>query len=249
MESTIQTMAEQAKEKFKARYHSTEERLERFTKAATTETWYEDVLDSLWVELILSYTLLEQTYTQKTLSIGFSRTAELAWRSRNILEVTVWALYCLSDKSRAYQFYGDRRRDLADWVSAFQQLAAFAAEFESLPEELDRSQFQRCKEELEALVHHIKSGSQEVGLSNAAMNKSYKRLNNAAEDLGDEGKTFNRINTILSKFAHPTAFTIFTFPDQGIADQFADIFYVLGLTFAVTTLEIFDKHLAVNDQN
>jgi hypothetical protein len=250
MESTLQTMVEQAKEKFKAHLNPTSERLDSLTKTAKKDDWYWDALKHLFAELVLAHKLLELAYTRKDLSIGFSKTAELAWRSRNILEVDVWIKYSLSDRTRAYKFYSDMKRDFIDWIAAFQHLLEVATRLETLPEELDKRQFKYWAQELGGSKQRIKSGGQQRGLADADMDESYTQVSKAAKELGKvDYEVFIRINKILSKFAHPTAFTLLLFPNTELAERFSDIMYVLGLGMAAETLEMFEAHLAANGSN
>lgn len=130
----------------------------------------------------------------------------IAWVSRNILELVVWAKYCGQSDENAQEFIKDAARDS---MSAM-----------NLPDEMvkpeKREAFRTTRETMlaSAAEDHIEKPM------------SYQRVPDVAKQIGID--LFGKYNMVLSKWAHPTAMSIFGANRGHIVAVLADFFYELG---------------------
>ena len=85
--------------------------------------------------------------------------------------------------------------------------------------------------ELETLTSQAAS---KFGVSSVDTN--YKKVNKAAGEIGLRN-LFVNTNTLLSKLAHPTAFTVLTFPQAKALDEMCEGVAEMGLYFAGVSIE------------
>lgn len=94
----------------------------------------------------------------------------LAWRARNLLELSVWSLFCAKDRPHARRLYEDAGRDVLGIYSAFEKrgtATAKEADFLAL--------FSTAKREL---------SSRAAADGIASLDGEFKRVNEAAEEIG-----------------------------------------------------------------
>jgi hypothetical protein len=147
--------------------------------------------------------------------------ATTAWLARNLLELAIWAEYCRSSQERAQEFMLDGARDAYDALNIPQELL------------LPSSGHLRLRQEL-------LDKSKEDGFD---IEESYTKVSNAANVLG-RGPLFKHMNKSLSKFAHPTAFAIFSLGSDTEV-LLKEKFRSLGLFFASAGLMFTDLTGAV----
>jgi len=149
--------------------------------------------------------------------------ATTAWLARNLLELAIWAEYCRSSQERAQEFMLDGARDAYDALNIPQELLLPSSDHLKLREELlDKSK--------------------EDGFD---IEESYTKVTNAAKLLG-RGPLFKHMNKTLSKFAHPTAFAIFSLGSE-TESLLKDKFRSVGLFFATAGLMSTDLTGAVQN--
>jgi Family of unknown function (DUF5677) len=123
----------------------------------------------------------------------------VAWRARNLLELSVWCLFCSKSKENARRLYEDAARDILGLFSAFTKSGTATAQD---PEWLD-------------LFTGAKKGLSQRATSDgiASLDGAYKQVSEAAKEAGI-GEHFSLSYRMLSKFAHPTAMRILASPDE-----------------------------------
>jgi len=156
--------------------------------------WHVQLLGCLCSRLFSEYLLLRRAYGDES----ERDSSLLAWPARNLLELTVWSLYCGKDRANARRLYEDAGRDVLGIYSAFEKwgtATAKEAEFINL--------FSSAKQEL---------SSRAAADGIAFLDGDFKKVNEAAEEVGI-GPHFRLSYKMLSKFAHPTAMRILAPPD------------------------------------
>ena len=132
----------------------------------------------------------------------------VAWITRNLLEVRIWAEYCRSTES-AEDFFCDAVRDIVDMLRKFDQ-----------PSPEESAELDRAKEFIGDIRPHHR----------------FKSVGKAAEELGI--KDFYEKNCkILSKYVHPTAMSVFLKPKGEGEAEIRKQFFDLGRAAAEDALE------------
>lgn len=123
----------------------------------------------------------------------------VAWITRNLLELRIWAEYCGRSTDNADDFFCDAVRDLVDMLRKFETPS------EEVSVELDKA-----KDYIGSIRPHHK----------------FKPVSEAAQELGIK-EFYEKNCKILSKYVHPTAMSVFAkFRGQGEAiarKQFCDL--------------------------
>jgi hypothetical protein len=190
-----------------------------------TGDWHVDMLLNLWAELVMDFRLLELSYVNHHEAFLISRPSVMAWRARNLLELSVWIEYCLKSRENARRFYDDKMRDAFEWVSVMHSLAEL---FPALPA---AAQIKQVKARMETSA--INSG--------VDIDDSYMRVNDAARELGIL-QPWGKMNKLLSKFAHPTAFTVLTLTQGEAESNMSDFFLMVGCLSFSGSIEEFDTY-------
>ena len=122
--------------------------------------------------------------------------ALIAWRARNLLELSVWGIYCSRSRENALRFFADGGRDLLNLFAAFEKWTEIVNKAAIPPAEM--KEVAREKEELaaRAALQGIES-----------LEGAYVQVGEAAKAIG-MGANFAVANKMLSKFAHPTAMQV-----------------------------------------
>jgi hypothetical protein len=84
------------------------------------DVWYLQTLSGLAFLILAEYNLLKEAdddHRRYTVS-------RLAWHARNLLELSVWAIYCMGGIPNVRRLYEDAGRDVADMYSALRQCEA-----------------------------------------------------------------------------------------------------------------------------
>lgn len=172
--------------------------------------WWVQVLASLCAQLFSEYLSLKREYEENR------DEAVIAWRARNLLELSVWCLFCSKCRANARRLYEDAGRDMMGLFSAFTRWGTTTAQD---PEWLNL--FSGAKKEL---------GQRAAAEGIPSLDESYKRVDEAAKDAGI-GDHFALSNRMLSKFVHPTAMMILAPPDEERAALQRDCFFSQGCLF------------------
>lgn len=194
------------------RWDAVNKRIEQLTaNPGKGNDWWVQLFGSLCFQVFSEYLSLKRSYGEKRDSASL-----LAWRARNLLELSVWCLYCSKSRENARRLYEDAGRDVLGLFSAFTKWGIATAQD---PNWLDL--LTRAKQDL----------SQRAVLDGiASLDESYKGVRDAAKKVGI-GDQFNLSNRMLSKFAHPTAMQILAPPDETKVTLQKDLFFSQGCLF------------------
>jgi hypothetical protein len=151
------------------------------TRINGPESWYWEMLHKILLSVARVCTDLYRTMDQEQFPV-------VAWNARNLLELWIWIKYCAASRHNARRFYEDVLRDmrgLTDALSKLHLVTGVANEFETTAR---KSIADVAREKLKI----------------DSLDGSYSRVADAAKAIG-LGDWFSASNTLLSKFAHPTA--------------------------------------------
>src|ERR1039457_5478290 len=190
-------------------------------KTKIWEPWHLSLWQHLIPEFVVSYKALIASCQQKDLSAS-------AWMTRSLLELTVWVVYCVGSRDNAKRFYDDKARDAFDLLDHLKLFAALADKPDTtLSDLIDTTR--------EALVDRLPAEGYED------IDETYQKVHHAAKQLG-LGPFFKNTNKLLSKFAHPTAMMVFSFPDEDSRAQASKFSLVLGTVLCVSSMAEFDRY-------
>lgn len=173
--------------------------------------WWVEVFSSLTAAVFSEYLSLKNAYEDPR-----SEASLIAWRARNLLELSVWSIYCSKNTENAHRLYADGGRDVLGLVSAFGKWsAATGAKFS------DTGTVDRLKGELstKAAAHGVQS-----------LEGAFKPVSEAAKEIG-LGEHFLLGNKLLSKFAHPTAMQILAPLNDAKTAMQKSLFFSQGCLF------------------
>src|ERR1035441_8256591 len=145
--------------------------------------------------------------------------------TRNLLELTVWVTYCVGSRDNAKRFYDDKARDVFDLLNHMKL-------FVGLAENPDITVANLIETTRDGLFHRLPAEGYED------IEESYQPVHHAAQEIG-LGPCFKNMNKMLSKFAHPTAMMVFSFPDEDSRAQASVSFLALGTVLCVASMAEF----------
>jgi len=185
--------------------------------------WYVQLFGSLCSQIFSEYRSIERAYQAEGQDDG----PLIAWRARNLLELSVWCKSFTSSRENARRLYEDAGRDQFDLISAFEewgkqttQPTSWTAPLSSAKQDL----IQRAADE-----------------GNEPLDKAFRAVANAAKACGNE--THFRVGMkLLSKFAHPTAMQILGVTDEATAQNQKDIFFAVGCGYFITAFATLESH-------
>lgn len=177
-----------------------ENRISREKLSMTIPEQLQRVLDTLddrksnveeWYVILLTKIVLSVGRISRDLLDTMEKQAlpAAAWNARNLLELWVWIKYCSASRANARQFHEDVLRDmrgLAESLSKMYKTRGIKNEFES-----------EARKKLTDLATN-------AHMSVNSLDASYLHVSDASKAIGLES-WYGPMNTLLSKFAHPTA--------------------------------------------
>jgi hypothetical protein len=181
------------------------------TKPGVGNEWYVQLFGALCFQVFSEYHLLEHAY-----GAGRGNASLLAWRARNLLELSVWSRYFTKSREHARRLYEDAGRDVLDILSAFEKWGQATAQSTDW-------------------LGPIASSKQDLSQRAAAegietLEGSYKRVAEAAKDCGMSDH-YTLTFKMLSKFTHPTAMQFLGAPDEARHALQRDCFFSQGCLF------------------
>jgi hypothetical protein len=146
------------------------------------------------------------------------RIMRLAWSVRNLLEISIWATYCDQSQNNAERFHKDAAKDVIGWGKAIQ--AEFMMSGKGPYPHLDIS--------IRGVADRFLAGAED---------DDFTKVANAAATIGLKDK-FATKNKILSKFAHPTAWSIASVLKGATKadEEVREIFLIDGVELATDAL-------------
>jgi hypothetical protein len=140
----------------------------------------------------------------------------LAWRARNLLELSVWSAYFAMSRENARRLYEEAGRDAKNVLDVFEQWGQVAGQpvdwLSAIGDSKNDLSRRAASEGIESL------------------DGRYMRIEDAAGECGLRDM-FKTMNKLLSKFAHPTAMQILGMADDEQQSLQRDTFYALGCCF------------------
>jgi len=191
--------------------------------------WYAEVLGSLCFQVFSEYLLLKAAYEEKP----EGDCSLLAWRARNLLELSVWSIYSANDRHNARRLYEDAGRDVLGVVDAFIKWGTASAQGADWLGPLEQAKDDLTRR---ATLNGIDS-----------LDGSYKKVSNAAKECGI-GSQFSLSFKMLSKFTHPTAMRILAGADEAKNALLRDLFFSNGCLYFVGAFEALERQLIDREQ-
>ena len=144
------------------RWAAVNKRIEYLTaNPGVDNDWWVQLFGSLCFQVFSEYLSLKRAHEEKRAEASL-----LAWRARNLLELSVWCLYCSKSRENARRFYEDAGRDVLGLFSAFTKWGTATAQD---PDWLDL--FTGAKQKLSQ-----RAASDGIGSLDGAYSKSARRL-------------------------------------------------------------------------
>jgi len=173
--------------------------------------WWVEVFASLSAQTFAEYLALKRAYQENRGDASL-----LAWRARNLLELSVWALYSAKSRDNARRLFEDAGRDANDLYDVFSKWGKATAQ--------DADWLDSFTNAKRTLSERATSEGIE------SLDGSFKRVRDAAQECG-MGQHFSLSIKLLSKFAHPTALLIFAPPNEAKTRLQKDMFYSHGCLY------------------
>src|SRR5713101_5235853 len=187
------------------------------------DDWWVQLFASLCSQVFSEYLFLKRAHEEKR-----DEASLLAWRARNLLELSVWCLYCSKSRENARHLYEDAGRDVLGLFSAFTKWGTATAQD---PEWLNL--LTGAKQRL---------SQQAVSDGIASLDGPFTEVRDAAVDVGI-GEHFRLSYRMLSKFAHPTAMQILGLHDEAKEAVLNDMFFSQGCLFFTGAFQAVEKQL------
>ena len=186
--------------------------------------WYVQVLGALCFHVFSEYRALRRVYEENR----DGDTSLLAWRARNLLELSVWAMHCSKNRENARRLYEDAGRDALEIFSVFSK---WGITTEQTADWIDR--LANAKESL---------GQRAAAEGIQSLDGPYRPVSKAAEECG-MGDHFRVSYKMLSKFAHPTAMQLLAPPNEEKNSLQRDVFYGKGCLYFGGAFEALERVL------
>jgi hypothetical protein len=184
--------------------------------------WRSEQIAKLAIMVIQSAMDLEPAYLRRRISA-------LGWATRNLLELSIWIDYCNLSEQHAKRFSDDSLRDLYGFSKAVQQT-------------VETESGGKCND-FDRALRNLSQFAQKWGI--AKLEDDFKRVSDAARELGRFPK-FQAANKLLSKFAHPTAWTVHVAdnpgPEAGYLTMILQDGVFLAMNSIITTRGIVRAH-------
>ena len=175
--------------------------------------WWVQLFASLCSQNFSEYLSLKRAYETKQ----DDDPALLAWRARNLLELSVWSTYCAKSRDNARRVYEDAGRDVRGIFDAFLKWGASTAQATDWLDPIATAKQDLAQRalDLDGIV---------------SLDGPYKAVSDAARECGI-GEHFSLSYKMFSKFAHPTAMRILASPDEKREAVQRDCFFSQGCLF------------------
>jgi hypothetical protein len=218
-----------ARIKATGRWDAANERLKHLAaNPGKDNDWWVQVFGSLCFQVFSEYLLLKSAHEDPT---NNSAPSLLAWRARNLLELSVWSIYCSKSKENARRLYEDAGRDAFGLFSGFTKWGVATAQ--------DPKWFDALTGGQQELSQMAKAD----GIQ--SLDAPYKRVSDAAQECGvGLARGFSLIYKMLSKFAHPTAMQILAVPTERTFSQQKDMFFSQGCLFFTEAFESLEQAIS-----
>lgn len=176
-------------------------------KPVSGNEWQVQLFGGLCFQVLREYQNLHYAY-----AIPNSEPSLLAWRARNLLELSVWSVFFAMNRDNALKLYKDAGRDVKNILDGFEKWGQTNGPQESWLGQIANA---RIELELRAAAEGIND-----------LEKPFMRVAKAAVECGLTG--YPTMNKFLSKFVHPTAMQILDVIDNRRKALQRGRFYEIG---------------------
>jgi len=194
------------------------------------EFWHEKVPSGLNQTALFSYRNLLLACRQEGISAA-------AWATRNLLETRIWTEYVTASKDNARRFY-------LDWLNDARELLDKAHSYDGSIN-LEEWRITSPYADLdfgETTAETARDWLGELRNSSALVDEDYIRVGTIAKELGHAAK-FASLNRMLSKFVHPTAFSVLSMPSDRARHNTVTFILVEGSTACARCLTFLNDFL------
>jgi hypothetical protein len=189
--------------------------------------WQVELFAGLAAQVFSEYLLLKRAYEEDDVR----DVSVLAWRARNLLELSVWSVYCVKSRENARRFYEDAGRDVNGVYTAFKKWGEATKQ--------DVQWFQLGASEQQ----HLSGRALAEGIQ--SVNGRYTEVRDAARAIEIEDH-FSLLFKLLSKFAHPTAMQIMFPVDDVVKTIQRESFFSRGCLFFTGAFTAIEKQILSN---
>jgi hypothetical protein len=186
--------------------------------------WYVEMLGSLCFQVCSEYLLLKRAYEEK----AEGDSSLLAWRARNLLELSVWSIYSANNRDNARRLYEDAGRDALGVFDAFIKWGTASAQGADWLRPLEHAKDDLAQR---ATLNRIDS-----------LDGPYKQVSEAAKECGI-GSQYSLRFKMLSKFTHPTAMRILASADEAKNTLQRDCFFSHGCLYFIGAFKALESQL------
>jgi hypothetical protein len=195
--------------------------LQMAKKPEAGNEWYVQLFGQLCYQVLSEYSSLKRAYDEKQ----NEDVSLVAWRARNLLELSVWATYFTKSSDKARRLYEDAGRDAHELFGIFETWGRKSGQsFDWLSP-------------LASFKTDLAERAAREGVTK--LDAGYMRVDIAAADCGLQDH-YKIMSKMLSKFVHPTALQILGVADDAKLAMQREWFFSLGCLFftgAFTALE------------
>ena len=187
--------------------------------------WWVQLFGSLCSQNFSEYLSLKRAYENK----HGQDMPLLAWRARNLLELSIWSTYCAKSRENARRVFEDAGRDVRGVFDAFIKWGTATAQATDWADPLSTG----------------KKDLAERALANEgieSLDGKFKEVRDAAIECG-LGEHFSLSYKVLSKFAHPTAMRILAPPNDKTEAVQREVFYSQGCLFFTGAFHTLEREL------
>ncbi|MGH7076310.1 MAG: hypothetical protein ACREFD_19240 [Stellaceae bacterium] len=192
--------------------------------------WYVQLFGQLCYQVLSEYSALKRAYDDEQ----NGEAALLAWRARNLLELSVWATYFSKSSDNARRLYEDAGRDAGELFGTFEKWGQKSG------------QSSNWLNSLASGIAGLAARAQGEGIT--TLDVRYMRVDDAAATCGWKDQ-YKIMSKMLSKFVHPTALQILGVDDDAKQSLQRECFFSLGCLFFTGAFNALENLQAANEAN
>jgi hypothetical protein len=148
---------------------------------------------------------------------------QIAWATRNLLELSVWSEYCAKSSDNADRFSTDALRDGIGMFQAMESLFSLAPN--------NSTTLATSKAQIAAAKQQLAVTARMIGISK--LDHRYKDVRKVVRELGgSRSAAYKHGTALLSKFVHPTALIVTTVLDPAPMKLLIQGFFEIAVGFA-----------------
>jgi len=184
--------------------------------------WYVQIYGQLCAQVFAEFFALDREFKEAR----YGDVSLLAWRSRNLLELSIWSHFLAKGRKNARQLYEDAGRDADDLLTVFEKWGQNHGETAEWFELIATAKTDLTN----------RAAADDI----AGLNRRYMRVDKAAEECG-LADNYKVMSKVLSKVVHPTAFLILVINDDTQIAQQRELLYGFGCLFFGAAFVVLDN--------